>query len=73
MLLSLPVEQELSDAQLDKFADILITIGQVLFASIVVPSLFGLDKIEPDVIPSGSVLMFGSWIFGLLVVKGAKK
>ncbi len=62
-----------SASQLDKLADILIGIGQVLFASIIVPFLFNLDTVESGVIPSGLVLMFGSWIFSLVLIKKVKK
>lgn len=67
------MEQFFSDSQLDKLSDILIAIGQILFASIIVPSLFGLDKIEPGVIPSGLALMLGSWIFSLWVIREVEK
>lgn len=63
---------KLTNSQLDKFSDILIAIGQVVFASIILPSFFGLDTVKSEVLPSGLVLMFGSWIFGLLVVRGVE-
>lgn len=63
----------LSDSQLDKLSDILIAVGQVFFASIVVPFLFKFDMIESDVLLSGVALTVGSWVASLLVVKGRKK
>jgi hypothetical protein len=40
----------LNNSQLDKFSDILISLGQVLFGSIVVPFLFGLDTVKSDLL-----------------------
>ena len=67
------MEHLLNDSQLDKLSDILIVIGQVFFASIVVPFFFGLDRVESDVIRSGIALMLGSWIVSVLIVKRMRK
>jgi len=65
--------ETLTYAQLDKFADILIAIGQVFFASIVVPFFFGLEKVDLALIPSGISLSLGSWILSVLLVREVKK
>jgi len=67
------MERKLTDSQLDKLSDLLISIGQVLLASVVIPFFFGIDRIESTVIPSGVVLMLGSWVLSLLVIRKVKK
>jgi len=60
-------------AQLDKFADVLITIGQVFFASIVVPFFFSLERVDLALVPSGISLSLGSWILSVLLVREVKE
>jgi hypothetical protein len=67
------MKQFLTEPQLDKLSDIFIAAGQVFLASIVIPFFYGLDKIAPDIVPSGLTLMFASWISSMLVVKGVKR
>lgn len=63
----------LTDSQLDKLADIMIAAGQVFFASIVVPFFFGLDNINPDLIPSGVALTLSAWLLSIFIIKRVSK
>jgi hypothetical protein len=73
MIAFLKMQLLFTDSQLDKLSDILIVIGEVLFASVVVPFFLGIDKVELPVIISALWLMTVSWVGSLLIVKGGKQ
>ena len=57
-----------SDSQLKFIADILITIGEVCFASLIIPYLT-MSGLNPNQFIGGLIATFGSWIIGLVVIK----
>jgi len=73
MIAFLKMQLLFTDSQLGKLSDILIVIGEVLFASVVVPFFLGIDKVELPVIISALWLMIVSWVGSLLIVKGGKQ
>ena len=57
----------LSDSQLQFVSETLSNIGLVFFASMVVP-FFTSTEIAWGYLLSGSLLSFGSWLFGLVII-----
>lgn len=66
-----------TDAQLDKLADVFISMGTVIFALTVIPFFLKTEKIEVLVFFAGSLLTFlcwfFSWFFSIMVVKEIKR
>jgi len=60
----------LSGAQLQFVAGILSDIGQVFFASMVIP--FFIAEIRTELILSGLILSCAFWFLGLLTIKPTK-
>ena len=58
--------------ELKVLSEIAISIGQVFFASTVVPFVFSIDKMRPTVLLSGIVLSCGSWILSFLLIRRRK-
>ena len=63
----------LTETQLNKFSDILVVIGEVLFASTVIPTVFGIENLDPDVLPSGLTITLFSWFYSIYILRERKK
>ncbi|MEK7500714.1 MAG: hypothetical protein AAB642_01145 [Patescibacteria group bacterium] len=59
-----------SDAQLKFITDILAGLGQVFFASLVVP--YVVSDVSGEFLSSGIILSFGSWVSGLIITQKIK-
>ena len=57
----------LSGAQLRFLSDVLVAIGQVAFASLIIPYFIG--GFEQGLLISGLFLTIGAWITGLIITK----
>lgn len=62
-----------TDLQLEKLADIFIFIGQIAFASTVVPFFIEVDKPGPIMLTSGWSISIICWTIGLLIVGRIKR
>lgn len=61
---------KLSSIQFDKLADLSLGLGQLLFASTVIPYLIpALDKPSVAVLIFGILVAVGLWIFALWIVR----
>lgn len=58
---------KLSDAQINKLADIVSDIGTVALAAVTFPAL--LDKFNPRAVVDGLILAVIFWIFGVALAK----
>ncbi len=58
--------------QYDKIADILINLGTLFFGAIVVPFLFGIDKIASEQVLFGIILSISFWLVAITVVSQKK-
>jgi len=63
----------LSNSQIDKFADVLINMGTVIFAVTVVPFFLKNEKIEILVFFVGLVLTISCWSSSIVLVRKIKK
>jgi len=57
----------LSNSQLKLLADILVALGQIFFASLVLP--YFITGLGVLFLLSGILLTFGSWILCLIIIK----
>ena len=64
---------KLADLQLEKLADIFIFIGQIVFASTVIPFFVQVDRSNPLMLPSGWSISIICWTIGLLIVGRVKR
>jgi len=70
------MKRVLTNTQLDKLSDLSLGLGQLFFASTVIPYVIPISTIDR---PSAAVLVFGIvlslilWIFGVWIVRGVKK
>lgn len=62
-----------TDSQLYQLSNILVVVGEVLFASVVIPFFFGVDKLELNKVLSGVILTYLSWVFSLYFVRNVKR
>lgn len=62
----------LSNAQLDKLADVLINMGTVIFAVAVVP-FFLVKEFDEGAFYTGVVLTFVCWVSSIIIVRRNKK
>jgi len=63
----------LTEAQLDKLADIFINVGTLFFGSTVVPAVIpGLDKPKIEVLVLGLILSLFFWLLAILSVRRKK-
>lgn len=61
----------ISDSQLKFIADVMITIGEVCFASLVIP-YFTVSGLNQNQFIGGLLATLGSWIIGSVVIKNIK-
>lgn len=64
---------KLTNLQLEKFADIIIIVGQVIFASTVIPFFVGVDKPDSSMLLSGWTITIACWVVSLIMVGRIKK
>ena len=64
---------KLTDVQLEKLTDIFIIIGQIIFASTVVPFFIEVDKPDPIMLTSGWSISIICWTIGLLIAGRIKE
>ncbi len=62
-----------TDSQLKQLSNIFIVVGEVLFATVVIPFFFGVDKPQLDKVLSGVILTYISWVLSLYVVRKTKR
>lgn len=62
----------LVDSQLSKISDILVVIGEVLFASIIVRFFVGVDKPNLLMLSLGTIITITCWTSSVFIVRGVK-
>lgn len=62
------MKARLSSLQLQKLSDILVVVGEVLFATVVVPFFLKVDGIDINVVYSGWILTVVSWFTAIMIV-----
>lgn len=63
----------LSDAKLDRLAEISSEIGQVSLASVVIPGIIGLDRINWLLVALGLIGAIFFWLISLILTKDKEK
>lgn len=58
----------LNDPQIKKLSDIFVIVGEVLFASIVIPFFLKVDGIDKNVLYSGWILTVVFWFTAIMIV-----
>lgn len=62
----------LTDSQLNKISDILVVIGEVLFASVVVRFFVGIDRPNILMLSLGTIITITCWTSSVFIVRRVK-
>lgn len=69
----LSLKFNLTNSQLNKLSEVLVAMGEVLFASLVVPFFIGIDNIHFIVVILGIISTSSCWITSIVIVRRIRK
>ncbi len=64
---------KLTDLQLQKISDILVIVGEVIFALIVIPYFLDISKKDTKVLFLGLLLTLINWLLSVIMIKKINK
>lgn len=56
--------------QVEKISDVLLVMGEIIFASAVIPGILGISNLESSVVPSGIMITPACWFNSVIILKG---